>query len=175
MADEHQAFIDFYHQHYRLILTVAHQRLGSHTEAEDITAEVFRITWSYFETGNTPTLPWLYQVLRHRVGQEYRRTNRSHALTQKIGSHSHTRPFDDADLEVLNTREALRRLPPGPRELLRMAYWEDLTMKEIAEILGINVAAVKVRLFRARKLLKTQLHEVPVSEQAGEGAQSWMN
>jgi RNA polymerase sigma-70 factor (ECF subfamily) len=38
-----------------------------------------------------------------------------------------------------------------------MAYWEELTREEMAEVLGCSLTAVKVRLLRARERLKTLL------------------
>ncbi|MFP3608455.1 RNA polymerase sigma factor, partial [Paraburkholderia sp. SIMBA_053] len=48
-------------------------------------------------------------------------------------------------------RRALRRLPEADRELLYMAYWEELSRVEIAAILGISAIAVRIRLMRARE------------------------
>jgi len=53
-------------------------------------------------------------------------------------------------------RAAINRLPLGLRQALTLAL-EDLTHREIAEILGINENAVAVRLHRARKELKRLL------------------
>lgn len=38
-----------------------------------------------------------------------------------------------------------------------MVYWEDLTNAETAGVLGCSVAAVRLRLFRARERLRAQL------------------
>lgn len=43
------------------------------------------------------------------------------------------------------------------RELLRLAYWDDLSRHEIATVLGISVGAVDTRLHRARQRLRERL------------------
>jgi RNA polymerase sigma factor (sigma-70 family) len=53
---------------------------------------------------------------------------------------------------------AVRRLPLGQRELVTLAL-EGLAHQEIADVLGISVGNVAVRLSRARSTLKQQLEE----------------
>ena len=53
--------------------------------------------------------------------------------------------------------QAVRSLDRKLREPTYLYYFEDMTIKEIAQILGIKSGAVQVRLVRARKLLKEKL------------------
>ena len=54
-------------------------------------------------------------------------------------------------------REALAALAPLHREVLILAEYEDLDLATVAEIVGAEVGAVKVRLHRARKKLRAAL------------------
>ena len=56
-------------------------------------------------------------------------------------------------------REVMR-LPEKYRTVLYLFYYEELTVKEIGEILGLRTSAVTTRLHRARAKLKEQLTEV---------------
>jgi RNA polymerase sigma-70 factor, ECF subfamily len=60
-------------------------------------------------------------------------------------------------LQKKNRAEALRqslpRLSPEHREVIDLAYYHGKSVKEIAEIVGINEATVKARVFYARKKL----------------------
>ena len=51
-------------------------------------------------------------------------------------------------------------LPEKYRTVLYLFYYEELTVKEIGEILGLRTSAVTTRLHRARAKLKEQLTEV---------------
>jgi RNA polymerase sigma factor (sigma-70 family) len=53
--------------------------------------------------------------------------------------------------------QAFARLPPKLRVAAVLAVVEELPQKEVAEALGISVAAVKVRVFRALRLLRKDL------------------
>ena len=53
----------------------------------------------------------------------------------------------------------LMRLRPREREVIHLFYYEDMTTKQIADSLGISEAAVRARLSRARKALKSFMKE----------------
>jgi len=145
-------FPDFYRKHYRLILTVAQQRLGGTADAEDVTAEVFRVAWARHDDGAAITLPWLYTTLRNVIGNEYRRQGRLGSFVSDAGPIlTVDDSFGSAADDAIEVRRALRRLPEADRELLYMAYWEELSRVEIAAILGISAIAVRIRLMRARE------------------------
>jgi RNA polymerase sigma-70 factor (ECF subfamily) len=75
---------------------------------------------------------------------------------------AHTEPAhaglhrSDADDELTS---ALAQLSDGDRELLRLAYWDDLSRQDLATVLGISVGAVDTRLHRARQRLRAHLAE----------------
>lgn len=152
-----EAFAAFYQRNYRVVLTVAEQRLRGHTDAEDITAEVFRVAWRYAHDGNELSLSWVYQVLRNMVGNEYRRIARTDQMIEDAGPLLVANVVESASDDALDIREAMKLLPAEDRELLHMAYWEDLTGDEMAEILGCGRTAIRVRLTRAKKKLRAAL------------------
>lgn len=150
-------FVAFYSEHYRLVLTVAQQRLGGLSDAEDATAEVFRIALAHYRSTGELSLPWVYRTLRNVIGSEYRRRSRA-----PLG-------FDDPLLEgwdladasdpddAIAVRHALADLRDADREVIFMAYWEDITTSEMGAVLGITDLAVRTRLSRARRRLHSRL------------------
>jgi RNA polymerase sigma-70 factor (ECF subfamily) len=72
-------------------------------------------------------------------------------------------PDDPVEAEVLKRaelgelRNAIAELPAAYRTAVVLRYQEELSHKEIAELLGESVAAVEVRLHRARKILAERL------------------
>ena len=54
---------------------------------------------------------------------------------------------------------AVMQLPESLRAVIHLHYYEDLPVKEIADLLKISQAAVKMRLLRGRNLLKSALTE----------------
>lgn len=167
-----EAFPAFYQRYYRLILTVAEQRLRGHTDAEDVTAEVFRIAWTHVSVGNELSLAWVYQVLRNVIGTEYRRVGRANRFLEDAGALLLANVVESSPDDALEVRAAMSSLPDGDRELLYMAYWEDLTGVEIAEILGCGHGAVRVRLSRAKKRLHAALEGLDVRAEGARDGRS---
>ena len=153
-------FADFYRDHYSLILTICYRRLGNRPSAEDATAEVFRIVWQRYSK-EAPALPTLYAIARNVMGNEYQRATRARSLQARLVD-ERTSP-EEADDQSGDVRAALLRMRPTDRDLLYMAYWEDLTAKEISEIVRISPGAVWVRLTRAREALRSLLTSDSVS------------
>lgn len=68
----------------------------------------------------------------------------------------------DEDLDVL--KEAVQGLPHDLRTAVLLHHYEDLSYKEISDVVGCSVRGVETRLYRARKLLRSrigQLRETP--------------
>ena len=125
------------------------------SSAEDVVAEAFAIAWSHYREGGELTLPWLYQVLRNLIGNEYQRAVRADKLVERVGASLGTNIVEFATDDAIGLRSAIKELPEDDRELIYMAYWEDLKRNEMAAILGCSATAVRLRLMRAKRRLKT--------------------
>jgi len=68
-------------------------------------------------------------------------------------------PFAQITLEQRQQllHQTLQQLPPEQRSLIAMAYSQELSLEEMAEIEGCALGTVKSRLFRAKKRLQTLL------------------
>lgn len=72
--------------------------------------------------------------------------------------------FPDSQSEELF--EAVMRLPEKQRTVIHLFYYEDYSIKEIADILKLSESNVKTRLTRGRTMLKKQLKEAWNDEQS---------
>ena len=61
---------------------------------------------------------------------------------------------------------ALRQLPLDQQIALELFYWEDLSGKEIAEVLGVGTNTARSQLYRARQALAARVHELAKSPSA---------
>lgn len=61
--------------------------------------------------------------------------------------------------------DALQHIPLELQVALELYYWEELSVGELAEVLGIPPGTVKSRLFRGRKLLREQMERATLSPQ----------
>ncbi|AYF97203.1 RNA polymerase sigma factor [Protaetiibacter intestinalis] len=157
-AEAEQLFREIYREHRSLILTTCERRLSDHHAAEDATAEVFRIAWQKILDGKRVDLPWLYRTARNVVGNEYRRRGRAQALFDKTEELARVTGIATPERSI-ETLAALSRLRLDDREILFMAYWEDLSSSEMAAILRLRETTVRMRISRARAALRRVLDQ----------------
>jgi RNA polymerase sigma-70 factor, ECF subfamily len=127
------------------VYTVCRRRLRDAGAAEDATQEAFTSVWrraGTFDPARGSAAAWLYAVARNAAAQLVRRGQVGATLTV----------LDDqtADAEYdpvigLAVHAALTRLPLTEREVLELAYFEDLTQTQIASRLRLPLGTVKTR------------------------------
>ncbi len=152
--------MDLYRERYRTILTTIEHRVSSFETAEDLTEHVFTLAWERLQAGDGVDLRWLYTTARNVVGNEYQRRQRQLALLEKAGENIITVPSADSEDQLSEVRRRIRNLDDEQRELIYMAYWEELTGDEIAQILGCTPATARKRLQRARKAAGAALEDL---------------
>lgn len=69
-------------------------------------------------------------------------------------------PYDFPFPESSDLYDAVMKLPDKYKIVIHLYYYEDYSVKEIAEILQLKETTVQTQLMRARKKLKTRLKEV---------------
>lgn len=101
--------------------------------------------------------PWVLQIARNATRDLLRR-RRPHVSSDDVPEPAAT----DARLLRREDEEAVARhlsgLPAALREAMVLKYVRDLPNDEIAEALGIGLAALWARLSRARRLLRERIH-----------------
>jgi RNA polymerase sigma factor (sigma-70 family) len=74
-----------------------------------------------------------------------------------VVTHDITEATDDLEEDLAAVEEGLTRLPVVEREALTLFYLRELSLGEVADVLGVPIGTVKSRLFRARKLLRREV------------------
>lgn len=162
VGDDAQRFESVYRTHYGAIHAYARRRLPE--RADDVAAETFLVAWRRLDDVPDDPLPWLYGVA-WRVTSDLRRGERRQAaLAERVAAVTVPNPatLELADRELAS---ALAALSEGDRELLLLAYWEDLEPARAAKALGCSRAAAATRLWRARRRLHAALERSRGEEQ----------
>lgn len=152
-------------EHARLVYRIAYSVLRNHHDAEDATQETFLRVLRYRRKleGVREQRTWLARIA-WRTAIERRRKVTELPLDQ-IGDIVHrirstVTPADQVLLgaEINRVLEGLiAALPEKLRGPLTLSTLEEMTPGDIAEVLGINEAAVRSRLYRARQILRERL------------------
>jgi RNA polymerase sigma-70 factor (ECF subfamily) len=153
-----------YRQHAPAILRFAWHLCGDRSTAEDIVSETFvRLIVRAPKLETRTTLAYLLAIARNTYLSRRRRTRREAPLQDDwpapIADPSEPR---ESRARLAEARKALAAVPEGERAALLLRVDHDLSTEEIAAILGTSVAAVKVRIHRARLRL---LAAVPEKEE----------
>ena len=106
---------------------------------------------------------WLFRILSNRCRDHLRSPRRRDIPLQVLPELATHRadPSDDAARAEVRTRlgAALEQLTPEQREAFVMRYLEGLSYEEIAAVMNLSVAALKMRVHRAREALRALLEE----------------
>jgi RNA polymerase sigma-70 factor, ECF subfamily len=128
---------------------VAYARRRGSADPDGIAAEVMAIAWRRLpDVPADDPRPWLYATARNLVMAEYRKANRVAAHDPGRGAVAPAPEVAEIDPDLWR---ALQSLSPMDREALLLVAWEELTPSQAAKALGINPAAFRVRLLRARR------------------------
>jgi RNA polymerase sigma-70 factor, ECF subfamily len=107
--------------------------------------------------------PWFRRIARNealRLIERRASVRLTELLPEEDGAASGAgEGAEEVLLDRLSVWQALERLAPPDRELVRLRYIQDLTQPEIARRLGMPEATVRVRLHRIRKRLWTLMGE----------------
>jgi RNA polymerase sigma-70 factor (ECF subfamily) len=136
--------------------------VGEEALAEDLLSDVFLDVWRKARSfeGRSSVSTWLLAIARHKALSARRRTQveRAVELDDEVAS-TMEEPADNPELLLEKKdredllRRSLARLSPEHGEVIDLTYYHGKSIKEIAEIVGINEATVKSRAFYARKRL----------------------
>jgi RNA polymerase sigma-70 factor (ECF subfamily) len=102
--------------------------------------------------------PWLFGIAR-RVAMDKLRYEYVRPAADDVDLDALAAPESDLalDAEVAVLDAGIAKLPAFEREALTLFYLRELTIEEIAVLLGSPVGTIKSRLFRARQLLRRDL------------------
>jgi RNA polymerase sigma-70 factor, ECF subfamily len=137
---------------------------GERGEAEDITSETFVRAWASPETIEMATVKgYLFMIARNLFLQGLRKTSRQVALDDHVRDPQAGPYAQAAGKEQLDSvLDELQRLPEASRSALLMHAVDGMPYEEIARVLGLSLAAVKVKIHRARLALEGIRNAWPV-------------
>ena len=161
MISPEERFAALFNRTHRPLLAYAVRRVTDPADAADIVAETFLVAWRRLDEvpPDEQARPWLFGVARRVLANYYRGEHRRVALGERLRtSLAQVVPAAGAGGTVVEV--AMERLSPDDRELLRLVAWEALAREEIAMVLQISRATVRVRLHRARRRLLAEMQAV---------------
>ena len=163
-AGNDAAFEELYHRFARRLKGFFFLQLGGDEElAADATHDVFLRAYearNRYQEGKSVST-WLFTIAYNICRNHYR----SNAYETQLSSTLDTEPISDEQIEVQLDAAALddalaqvlSELPPPLHQLFSLHYQEELTIPQVAEIVGIPEGTVKSRLHKTMNIIRKKL------------------
>jgi RNA polymerase sigma-70 factor, ECF subfamily len=148
--------------HLKDLFRTASRLVGSAVEAEDLVQETYLQAWKSFGRfqPGTDCRAWLYRILFNVISHYRRKPYKIKTVQSEPEFFEETLAYEPPIPEHIRDEEVLQafhKVPSHYREVVLLADVQELSYKEIAEVLGIAVGTVMSRLSRGRKLLRQEL------------------
>lgn len=170
-AGHHDALAVLFDRYHRLVLNIALRILRDSSEAEDLMQSVFLEIFrsaAQFDAAKGTTKIWILQYAYHRSFNRrqylnlrgiYERPEES-APAQKLLTTSSTQSLGVLESARL-VQQALSRLTKTQKEIMEFAFYEGLTMREIAERTNESFDSVRHHYYRGLEKLRSMLCQEP--------------
>jgi RNA polymerase sigma-70 factor (ECF subfamily) len=163
-----EALRDLYRAYAGELLGFALNALGERGAAEEIVQEVFTRAWRHaerYDPARGSVRTWLYQITRHAIIDMRRRASARPALAPDGEPLLEGATAGDSIEQAMlgwQVAAALERLTPEHRQMIRLAHFQGLSVREIAERCELPVGTVKSRTWYALRSLRLVLEEMGV-------------
>jgi len=157
---EDLAYAALYNRYKRHIYCFCLKMVGDDDEVKDIVQEVFLKMYEHRMQLSNPSRfrAWLLMIARNQCLTHYRDHKRMQPLDEERleyempGTQSPSQEVERDD-EVRLVRSFIDQLKPEYREVVVLREYQGLSYEEIADVIGTTNAAIKAKLFKARKEL----------------------
>jgi len=161
------AFAELYDTHVEAVYRYVLYRVREPSDAEDLTSDVFTRAFANihrYRWQGKSFLAWLYTIARNAVTDRRRRTRPTVELDNAYGlaqdgptAHDHAVRGEQVDA----LRGAVKYLTSEQQEVLALRFVENMSSRQVANVLGKNEGAIRALQFRAlgrlRKLLMAEV------------------
>jgi len=166
VPNNEEAFAALYQRYEKRVFQYLMTIMNEATLAEETLVEVMLAIWKNLQTfqGQSKVSTWIFGIAHHKAVDALRKITsqqRGRITLDDIAetAESGHNPLEDAQQNRMAalTNQAITSLSSDHREILHMAFYEELSYPEIAELLHIPVNTVKTRVYYAKQQLKKNL------------------
>jgi len=168
LAGDTRAYAKLLGRYQHMVFTLAVRMLRDHELAEEATQDIFLKVYRSLTSfrGDSKFSTWLYRVAYRRIldecGRQKRKREQRAGFAEGLelietGNPTWKTLLEQERKEVL--LKALDQLSAEENSLLSLFYLQELSLKELGQVLELKPETVKVRLYRARNRLKKLMEE----------------
>ncbi|MEM6780523.1 MAG: sigma-70 family RNA polymerase sigma factor [Pseudomonadota bacterium] len=161
---DHQAFAVLVERHTNRFYAMAYRLLGHSGDAEDMVQDAFLKIWDnpsiWKSDRGAKFTTWFYRVVNNLCIDRMRKREKM-TSSEIMDTYEDEGMLQDVSYqerqEQAYLEEAMQALPDKQRAALNLCFYEGLSNKDAADILGVKVKALESLLMRAKANLKDHL------------------
>jgi len=160
------AFAYLINRYKDMVYTIAIKIVKSHEDAEEVAQDSFLKAYEKLDSfkGNSKFSTWLYTIVYRNSITKIRKKKVATSDIDQYVMDNYSEGHEFPQLEAIKNgeqqkyvREAIDRLPEKDALLITLFYMNESSVEEIEQITNLTQSNIKVKLFRARKKLNTEL------------------
>ncbi|MCA0170899.1 RNA polymerase sigma factor SigW [Bacillus sp. RAR_GA_16] len=171
---DHNAFGELVELYKDRVFALTYRMLGNRQEAEDVAQEAFIRAYTNIDRYQIDRKfsTWLYRIATNLSIDRMRKKKPDYYLDAEVAGTegltmysqiSTDEPLPEEEVVSLEAQEGIHQailsLPAKYRSAITLKYIQELSLKEISEILDLPVGTVKTRIHRGREALRKKLRE----------------
>ena len=157
-AGRSEAMRVFYTRYHARLHSFLRGRGASSDEAEDAIHDTMLAVWRTADrfAGGNSAKAWVFSIARNRFIDRTRKTAKMSYVDEVPDSIDEAPNPEDivmASSDTARVRRCLDNLKPDHRTVLRLLFYEELSVAEVSELEGVPEGTVKSRIFHAKRLM----------------------
>ena len=168
LAGDTKAFEEIVTEYHKMVYTLAFRVLKNHEEAQEIAQDVFLKVFqslNKFKMGSKLST-WIYRITYNTSLNRFKSQKREVKTVDIDGYNEQDFLNSQNALDNMSMKEkrkiineSLLKLPEADKIIVTLYSYEELPIKEIADIVGISTHIVKIKLYRSRQKLYVELKD----------------
>lgn len=171
---DHNAFGELVELYKDRVFALSYRMLGNRQEAEDVAQEAFIRAYTNIDRYQIDRKfsTWLYRIATNLSIDRMRKKKPDYYLDAEVAGTDGLTMYSQVSADVqlpedevvsLEAQDGIHRailsLPAKYRSAITLKYIQELSLKEISEILDLPIGTVKTRIHRGREALRKKLQE----------------
>jgi RNA polymerase sigma-70 factor, ECF subfamily len=169
---DERALAELYDRYSRPVYATGMRLLGDAQLAEELVQDAFTSVWrnaASFDRARASFATWLYRIARNRATELDRRRRVRPRPAGERGLYALAGgPRPEEAVDEWDVAAALSSIPSQYREVLELAYFEDLSQREISRRTGVPLGTIKSRTTAALKRFRQAIANPTPKEARGE-------
>lgn len=176
LSGDTRAYSILIERYKHMVFTLSMQMVRNREDAEEISQDTFIKAYKALKTfrGQAAFSTWLYRIA-YRNSLDFLKSSQRKMASREVSLEGdyplafgsiEANGFEE-DGQATLVKGAMEKLTEEDQVILTLYYYEELSLKEIAGIIGISINTAKVRLFRSRERLAKLLSECGINQKTG--------